>query len=381
MVPGSARNIETLAPALDEPEYDTVRMGRISGGLWTLGGVIGAAGAMLPGASHEGMGWILGLSVVVLAYGLASVTGLIPWQRASLRTMGVGTALTIPVVGLALLLSGASISYIEPLLVCSLLYIAFFFPERWAWPLTAELLLVAGAPLLYDERATAHAFLPRYLALSAAFLAVTGVVVRVKRRLVEAERSQRELANLDPLTGIPNRRAFDCALRRELAARPPAGQWDEPGEQLVLLILDLDDFKSINDVHGHLIGDAVLRVAAGRAAGALRTGDTLARIGGDEFAVIAPGCDAAAAKSLADRLGAAVANGEPGAGVPAPRVSISWSSFPEDGESPEQLMRAADDRLLQLKRGRGGLSVVPPQELPRSGLGREGRQPSDEIAG
>ena len=88
---------------------------------------------------------------------------------------------TVPVVGLAIYLTGGSISYVEPLLVCSLLYAAFFFPARWAWPLSIELVLVAGAPLLYDDGAIDTAFLPRYLALVAGFLAVTWVMVGLKQ--------------------------------------------------------------------------------------------------------------------------------------------------------------------------------------------------------
>ena len=106
-------------------------------------------------------------------------------------------ALTIPVVGLAIYLSGGSLSYIEPLLVCSLLYAAFYFPPRWAWPLAIELVLVAGTPLLYDGDAIENAFLPRYLALAVGFLAATWVMVGLKARLVGAEERQREFANHD----------------------------------------------------------------------------------------------------------------------------------------------------------------------------------------
>ena len=126
---------------------------------------------------------------------------------------------TIPVVGLAIYLTGGSLSYIEPLLVCSLLYAAFFFPARWAWPLSIELVLVAGAPLLYDANAIENAYLPRYLALVVGFLAATWVMVGLKRRLVAAEVRQRDIANRDPLTGVGNRRDFDATLHRELAAR------------------------------------------------------------------------------------------------------------------------------------------------------------------
>ena len=88
---------------------------------------------------------------MVLAYGVGSVTGLIPWENASMRSLAIGMVVTVPVVGLAIYLTGGSISYVEPLLVCSLLYAALFFPARWAWPLSIELVVVAGAPLLYDD--------------------------------------------------------------------------------------------------------------------------------------------------------------------------------------------------------------------------------------
>src|SRR4051794_24820480 len=194
-------------------------MGRISGWLWIVGAVVGIVGTFLPGAEHGEMLWVLLLSGFVLAYGIGSVTGVIPWQRASLRMLAIGMVVTVPVVGLAIYLTGGSLSYVEPLLVCSLLYAALFFPARWAWPLSIELVVVAAAPLFYEDGAAATAFPSRYLALAAAFLALTGVMVGLKRRLVEAEARQREIANRDPLTGIANRRAFDSALRRELTAR------------------------------------------------------------------------------------------------------------------------------------------------------------------
>jgi len=289
--------------------------------------------------------------VLVLLYGLGSVTGVIPWHRASMQALAIGMAVTVPVVGLAIYLTGASISYVEPLLVCSLLYAAFFFPPRWAWPLAIELVLVAGAPLLYDDRAIDHAFPSRYLVLAAAFLAATSVMVSLKRRLVDAEARQREIANRDPLTGVANRRAFDAALRRELAARaePDGGRRGSDREPFSLMVIDLDDFKAINDEYGHQIGDAVLQQTAERARGVLRSTDLLARIGGDEFAVIAPGSQGEGARRMAEGILNAIAAKLPGSRVPSPHASVGLAIFPEDGEAFETLLHSADKRLLEAK--------------------------------
>ncbi len=325
-------------------------MGRISGGLWVVGGLVAIVCTFLPGASHGNTAAVLALAAIVLAYGFGSLAGWIPWERASMRTLAIGMLLAVPVLGLAIYLTGGSISYVEPLLPCSLLYAALF-PMRWAWPLAIELIAVAGAPLLYDGRAMETAFLPRYVALVAGFLALTAVVIRLKGRLVQAEVHQRQIANRDPLTGIANRRAFDAALRDELEKRAASrGRREEDGEPLALMIFDLDDFKTINDERGHLVGDAVLRQTATRACAVLRSTDLLARIGGDEFAVIAPGARGENAERIVEAIRSAVSARDPDhPAVPSPVASVGLAIFPEDGEDFETLMRAADQRLLQRK--------------------------------
>jgi len=346
------------ATAFAEDTDERARMGRISGVLWTVAALVGIGGAFLPGAEHVGIGWIVALGVLVLLYGVGSVTGVIPWQNASMNALAIGMLVTIPVVGLAIYLTGASLSYIEPFLVCSLLYAAFFFPARWAWPLSIELVLVAGAPLLYDPNAIEQAFAPRYLALVASFLAAAWVMIGLKHRLVAAEAHQRDIANRDPLTGVGNRRVFDAIFHTELEARRhPAGRRDGDDTPLALLLIDLDDFKGVNDKHGHQVGDTVLRTAASRALRMLRSTDTLARIGGDEFAVIAPGAHGEGARQMAEAIGAAVSLREPGSTAPQPSASIGWAVFPDDGRDFETLMRAADERLLDLKRQSAQLAL------------------------
>ncbi len=300
------------------------------------------------------------MSALVFLYGLGSATGVLAWQHASMNALAVGMVMTIPVVGLALYLTGGSLSYIEPFLVCSLLYAAFFFPSRWAWPLSIELILVAGTPLLYDSHATENAFVPRYLALVASFLAATWVMVGLKRRLVAAEARQRDIANRDPLTGVGNRRVFDAILRRELEARTkPRGRRELDESPLALLVLDLDDFKGVNDEHGHQVGDAVLCEATRRAQAILRSTDSLARIGGDEFAVIAPGAHGEGAQRMAEAIRTAVGLRESDARGPVPSASVGWAVFPDDGVDYETLMRAADERMLRRKSGGKQLGARP----------------------
>ena len=104
----------------------------------------------------------------------------------------------------------------------------------------------------------------------------------------------------DALTGVPNRRAFDQALRSEWRRCTRAA------EPLSVLMIDIDDFKSFNDTFGHLVGDAALCSVARALSGSLqRAGDVLARFGGEEFAVVLPGIDAEGAHAVADRLVAA----------------------------------------------------------------------------
>jgi diguanylate cyclase (GGDEF)-like protein len=350
MIPDQiAQAKEAFAEAPDE----RARMGRISGVLWMFSALVGMADAFVPGSDHAATPIVLAVGVLIFLYGLGSVTGWIPWERATMNQLGTGMVLTIPVAGVAIYITGGSLSYIEPLLVCALLYAAFFFPERWAWPLSIELIVVAGAPLIYDPDAIDNAFLPRYVALAVGFLAATWVMVGLKKRLVDAERRQRDFANSDPLTGVGNRRFFDTTMKRELERRTrPFGRRGLDSSPLGLLIVDLDDFKGVNDRYGHQAGDTVLQEAARHALSVLRSTDTLARIGGDEFAIIAPGAHGEGAARMAESVREAVACAEPGEDVPAPSASVGWAVFPDDGQDFETLLRSADERLMRLKRVR-----------------------------
>jgi len=110
-----------------------------------------------------------------------------------------------------------------------------------------------------------------------------------------------ELSLRDPLTGLANRRHFRAVLSREIEIVARSGN------SALLLMLDIDHFKKVNDTHGHLAGDKVLQAVARCIAGCVRPQDTVARYGGEEFAIVMPDCQAAYGETVAERIRLSIA--------------------------------------------------------------------------
>jgi diguanylate cyclase (GGDEF)-like protein/putative nucleotidyltransferase with HDIG domain len=147
----------------------------------------------------------------------------------------------------------------------------------------------------------------------------------------------------DPLTGLYNRRFLLEALQKEINRQ-------ERGTSVVSLVLfDLDDFKRINDRHGHGVGDDVLRRVGEIAVGLIRPMDSFARLGGEEFALLLPETDQLDALLVAERLRAAVSRQQLVEGVSV-SVSAGISTSPGDGDTVDDLHKAADDALYWAKR-------------------------------
>ncbi len=175
--------------------------------------------------------------------------------------------------------------------------------------------------------------------------AISGLGLAVTGSDAEATRLARA-ATVDALTGLFNRRYFDVRLRQELergrrASVPPS-----------VLIIDIDDFKVINDTHGHLIGDVVLQVVSQVVVAALRVFDVCARIGGDEIAVVMPTGDAEIACACGERIRSRIAMGATQdarlAGVSKITVSIGVATAEAD-DTPERVMGRADEALYTAK--------------------------------
>lgn len=188
---------------------------------------------------------------------------------------------------------------------------------------------------------------------------------RVRERTLELSEANAQLevlAMTDALTGLANRRHFGDQLAREVTRAA------EGGKPVALVTLDIDHFKAVNDDHGHPAGDAVLRRVAMLLEEQVRGNDLLARVGGEEFAVLAVEAAVAEASQLAERLRAAVESAGPiSVGRTALSVTVSVGVsvvWPRPGDLlkvPERLLAGADDALYRAKRnGRNRVEVAAP---------------------
>ena len=153
------------------------------------------------------------------------------------------------------------------------------------------------------------------------------------RELLSAQDELRALADRDPLTGLSNRRALPAALRKV----QPAGA--------TVLFFDLDDFKEINDLHGHEIGDQCLKNFAAALQSSFRPDDSIVRYGGDEFVVVASGLDAA---SIDERIRLVRLRVRDNLAVPRIDFSVGRARL-EPGGKPEDALRAADAAMYEMK--------------------------------
>jgi diguanylate cyclase (GGDEF)-like protein len=173
---------------------------------------------------------------------------------------------------------------------------------------------------------------------------------------------RRELSRVsrsDPLTDCLNRRGFEERFAAEL------NRAERGGLALAIVLIDLDDFKRVNDAHGHSAGDELLCWAVDAMSAEVRPSDAIGRLGGDEFAVLIPGAEAADATLLGERLQAALAARAP--------LSFGVASYPADGDDRDTLHQHADQQLYAAKHDR---------RRPRlAALGDEGAGALDDVVG
>ena len=241
-------------------------------------------------------------------------------------------------------------------------------------------LLMNPLALLVDVGLTHAVDVARYV-VGGVLLAVL-VMARMLDALARLDQSlarQDALATLlaeqalnDQLTSLPNRRAFDSIVKQAFDGRSPS-------HPTAVLLLDLDDFKEINDTYGHEVGDAVLAGVGRRLADSLRSGDTAARLGGDEFVVVLRDCATPeAALAAARRTQAALGEPLPAAGMMhSVRMSAGVAIASDEDRDVQDLIRRADMAMYRAKRADRGEIVIYPPDRPGAGDGSDGRERSD----
>jgi diguanylate cyclase (GGDEF)-like protein len=333
----------------DDLDIDLAR--RAGAALWALASVYTAA-VLATQAMVPAIGWLVALATVSIV--LAARLRVAGDRRPAIigRDLLLATYAGIALVALAQWLGDGELA------LGSGLQLAAIFASATQPPRRAALVLVAVgatavAPLLYGSMSG-----ERPIAVAAEILLWWGLAIlamlwtartRALRKQLQRERQRaHELAREDALTGLGNRRALEEALAHE-AAR--AARTDET---VGVLLVDVDRFKSINDVHGHAAGDACLRAIAEALLGAMRAADSCFRWGGDEFVLLLPATDLAATRDAAARAAASVADRRSPDGAPM-SASIGCAELRGD-ITVDEVFAAADADLLTAKAARRATS-------------------------
>ncbi len=227
-----------------------------------------------------------------------------------------------------------------------------------------------GAGLIVDSTPEVGPLVQMAVTLTGVFLLayVGSSVGREQRRARDAAI---KLSTIDSLTGLYNRTFFFTALEREIA------RGDRSGRSFCLVMLDLDDLKTVNDRFGHLAGDQVLRTVADMVRSGVRKIDVAARYGGDEFVALLPETDPTGGWVLAEKIRLMVAEqGLPGVD-PGPTVSVGVVSYPSDGRSADALLVSADRAMYASKRS--GKNRVARATMEPMMLAIEPREPERPV--
>ena len=341
---------------------DGAVMARALAGLFAAGATLALLTVLLPHSPRlEAVGL---LAICANAY---MVAGLLLWQagRASTRALEIALAWGATLITGVAYFSGESPSPLVFFYLWIFLYSSYFFTRIGTVVQIAYVGVVYGALLI--ERPP-EAGVPSWWIVGMGTLVVAAILVVAMRVRVEQliERLY-DAARTDPLTQLLNRRGFRELLDLELE-RSRRGE-----SRAAIVVGDLDRFKAVNDRGGHPSGDAVLQRVARVLLEGKRQIDTVARVGGEEFALILPDTDEEGALMVAERLRTAMQ--EQFAGDPVPiTVSFGIALHPRHGETASALLRAADEALYGAKDAGRNRTLVHSQALRESVSWRSGER-------
>jgi diguanylate cyclase (GGDEF)-like protein/putative nucleotidyltransferase with HDIG domain len=334
---GADSSAPTASSRGDGTHFDTSLTARVLAGLFAAGATLALLTVALPHsarASEVGL-----LSIVGNAY---LVAGLLLWwaRRLPARVLPLGLAWGSTLVTGVAYFSGESPSPLVFFYLWVFLYSSYFFTTRQMAVQIAYAGLAYGGLLIARPPA---AGVPAWWIVGMGTLAVAAILIRLMRERVELliERLY-DAARADPLTMLSNRRGFRELLDLELE-RARRGQ-----SQMTVVVGDLDHFKEVNDRSGHHVGDAALQRVARVLDEGKRQLDGVARVGGEEFALILPDTDDHGAFVLAERLRCELRDEFLGDAVPV-TISFGVANYPQHGETAAALLRAADEALYAAK--------------------------------
>jgi diguanylate cyclase (GGDEF)-like protein len=216
--------------------------------------------------------------------------------------------------------------------------------QKFEFNLQQSVRALVGLVLLFNIYAIYQQLLMKRMRTQVA--AQLGMLIRMKAQAQEF----RKLATVDPLTGLHNRRVAEQRLAGEVARSR------RYGGPLTVMMLDLDGFKQVNDLHGHAAGDALLREFAVRLNAAIRGSDVAMRIGGDEFMVLLPGTPPHEVNHLLPRLQNIQVDVR-GISIPV-MFSAGWTGY-LPGDTPETILDRADQALYAQKRDGKPAASIP----------------------
>jgi diguanylate cyclase (GGDEF)-like protein len=332
--------------------------GKLAGAMYLTAALSVGVMLALPGVETDHWGVVVAVAGASAAWALVCFT-IVPWDRAHPLISHFSTFMGFPATAVVVAATGGPRSPAVFYLLFIVVYCAYFYRPREAWPYLFACVAVHGLPLVYDRAAVDEGLLGELIIIGPTYLLLGGLILSGKALLVDLRDEAREASLRDPLTGLANRRALMDCLYGSVGGNRES---DTTG----LLLLDLDDFKEANTIYGHPGGDQVLRETARALLRAARETDVVARLGGDEFAIVARGTNTDGMAVLSTRILHAIRKADEKLGLPEfhLRASAGWALYPADAESVDELIAAADLSMRGAKVSGKDRSASPLDRLP-----------------
>jgi diguanylate cyclase (GGDEF)-like protein len=331
---------EIIGPRREE----RVLAGKVAGALWLLVPPMFGVGVFLPGTTTAHWEVVALAALPAAAWGAICLAS-IQWERVeSPLVYHVPASLAGPYIAVVIASTGGTESPFAFAFLMLIVFCAYFFTPPAAMAYIAGSLVLHTLPLTYDAGWRGNGLLPQLWVAACVYCSVGGVVMVGKGQLLALRDAAQELSRRDSLTGLGNRRALTDTLD---ARRGGMRSTDSFG----LILLDLDEFKEANTLHGLTGGDEVLRAVGNALRSVSRRGDLVVRLGGDEFAILVSNASSPGMERLAGRVVEKVRETALELDLPGYRLTASagWALYPNHVSELEELVAAADLSLRAAK--------------------------------